>query len=64
MPFVCSVEFPTESFPFFSEAKAVIEGPDEKYIKAGSNLKLVCRFENVTQHPETVFWWVSLDYIK
>ena len=56
MPFVCSVEFPTESFPFFSEAKAVIEGPDEKYIKAGSNLKLVCRFENVTQHPETVFW--------
>ena len=50
------------SFFFFSEAKAVIEGPDEKYIKAGSSLKLVCRFENVTQHPETVFWWVSLDY--
>ena len=48
-------------FFLFSEAKAVIEGPDEKYIKAGSSLKLVCRFENVTQHPETVFWWVSLE---
>lgn len=41
------------------EAKAVIEGPDEKYIKAGSSLKLVCRFENVTQHPETVFWYLN-----
>ena len=40
----------------FSEAKAVIQGPDEKYIKAGSSLKLICRFENVTQQPETVFW--------
>ena len=39
-----------------SEAKALILGPDEKYIKAGSSLKLVCRFENVTQTPETVFW--------
>ena len=42
-------------FPF-AEAKAVIEGPAEKYIKKGSSLKLVCRFENVTQHPQTVFW--------
>ena len=45
-----------ESLFLFSEAKAVIVGPDEKYIKAGSSLKLVCRFENVTQTPETVFW--------
>lgn len=41
------------------EAKAIIEGPDEKYIKAGSKLKLVCRFHNVTQHPETVFWYLN-----
>ena len=39
-----------------SEAKAMIVGPDEKYIKAGSSLQIVCRFENVTQTPETVFW--------
>lgn len=41
------------------EAKALILGPDEKYIKAGSSLKLVCRFENVTQTPETVFWYLN-----
>jgi len=41
------------------EAKAVIEGPAEKYIKKGSSLKLVCRFENVTQHPQTVFWYLN-----
>ena len=39
-----------------AEAKAMIVGPDEKYIKAGSSLQIVCRFENVTQTPETVFW--------
>jgi hypothetical protein len=39
-----------------AEAKAIIEGPSEKYIKAGSRLQLVCIFHNLTEVPQTVFW--------
>jgi len=38
------------------EAKAVIEGPSEMYIKAGSKLKLFCRYYNITERPTAVFW--------
>ena len=39
-----------------SEAKAVIDGPSEMYIKAGSKLKLFCRYYNLTERPTAVFW--------
>ena len=41
---------------FIVEAKAVIEGPSEIYIKAGSKLKLFCRYYNITERPSAVFW--------
>ena len=48
--------------PFFSlslsckEAKAIIEGPREKYMKVGSTLRLYCGFHNLTEQPEIIFW--------
>ena len=41
---------------FFAEAYAQIDGPKEKFIKAGSALVLNCTFQKLTQPPDYVFW--------
>ena len=41
---------------YILEAKAVIDGPPEMYIKVGSKLKLFCRYHNITERPSAVFW--------
>nr|XP_040566748.1 follistatin-related protein 4-like [Lepeophtheirus salmonis] len=44
---------------FTVEAMAIIDGPKEKFMKGGSRLRLVCHFHNVTQVPETIFWYLN-----
>ncbi|XP_066139234.1 limbic system-associated membrane protein-like isoform X1 [Euwallacea fornicatus] len=39
------------------EAKAVIEGPSEKYLKPGSGLRLQCTVLQSTEPPAYVFWY-------
>ena len=41
---------------FLTEAYAQIDGPTEKFIKAGSALVLNCTFRKLTEKPAYVFW--------
>lgn len=41
----------------FTEAKAEISGPSEKYLKPGSGLKLQCSVIQSTELPLYVFWY-------
>ena len=43
-------------FLLFAEAYAEIDGPKEKFIKAGSALVLNCSFRRLTEPPAYVFW--------
>lgn len=41
----------------FAEARADIAGPQEKYLKPGSTLRLVCRVLQSTEPPLYLFWY-------
>ena len=43
-------------FLLLTEAFAEIDGPSEKFIKAGSALVLNCTFKRLTEKPAFVFW--------
>ena len=43
----------------FTEAKSEILGESEKYMTAGSSLKLVCVLRDNTEPPEFVFWYLN-----
>eukprot|EP00094_Tigriopus_californicus_P003606 TCALIF_03468-PA protein Name:"Protein of unknown function" AED:0.18 eAED:0.14 QI:0/0.75/0.2/1/1/1/5/0/270 len=38
------------------EAKATIQGPEERYLRLGSTLHLDCVFHNITAQPNIIFW--------
>ncbi|XP_034244975.1 uncharacterized protein LOC117647361 [Thrips palmi] len=39
------------------EARCVIEGPAEKFVRSGSQLRLSCHIEQGTTEPEYMFWF-------
>lgn len=40
-----------------AEARCVIEGPSEKFVRAGSQLRLACHIDQCTSQPEFMFWY-------
>lgn len=41
----------------FAEAKVQITGPNEKFVKLGSSLDLICEVTDSPAVPEFVFWY-------
>lgn len=41
----------------FTEARAEISGPSEKYLKPGSVLRLTCRVVENIENPLYIFWY-------
>lgn len=39
------------------EARCAIEGPAEKFVRSGSQLRLSCHIEQATTEPEYMFWF-------
>ncbi|KAE8751775.1 hypothetical protein FOCC_FOCC001624 [Frankliniella occidentalis] len=39
------------------EARCAIEGPVEKFVRSGSQLRLVCHIDQCTTEPEFMFWY-------
>ena len=40
-----------------AEARCAIEGPAEKFVRSGSQLRLSCHIEQATTEPEYMFWF-------
>jgi hypothetical protein len=46
-----------KNFAIFTEARAEISGPSEKYLKPGSVLRLTCRVVENIENPLYIFWY-------
>lgn len=53
---ICIINMTTIYF-MFTEARAEISGPNEKYLKPGSLLRLTCRIYENIENPLYIFWY-------
>lgn len=49
---------------FFSEARAEITGPSEKFVRPGSTLQLHCQVKKSTESPSYLFWYHNIRMIN